>query len=90
MNLDQIIIWLIVGALAGSLAGWLVRGSRKGYGVTGNIVLGLVGAVIGGALFDLLKIDLGLGRLTINGEDLAAAFIGSLILLGIISYLRKS
>lgn len=89
MTLDQVLIWLIVGALAGSLAAWLVKGSRKGYGMVGNIIVGLIGAVIGGYVFDMLDVDLGLGQLTISAEDLVAAFVGSLILLAILSYLQK-
>jgi uncharacterized membrane protein YeaQ/YmgE (transglycosylase-associated protein family) len=44
-----ILSWLIVGAIAGWLAGMLVKGD-EGYGIVGHIVLGIVGAVIGGWL----------------------------------------
>jgi uncharacterized membrane protein YeaQ/YmgE (transglycosylase-associated protein family) len=47
--MDTIIIWLIVGLVAGLLASALVRGS--GYGLLGDIVLGIVGAFVGGWLF---------------------------------------
>jgi uncharacterized membrane protein YeaQ/YmgE (transglycosylase-associated protein family) len=89
MSFEQIIVWLIVGALAGSLAAWVIKGQKKGYGPIGNILIGLVGAVIGGYLFETFDIDLGLGALTVTGEDLVAAFIGSLLLLGVISYLQR-
>ncbi|MBN2304613.1 MAG: GlsB/YeaQ/YmgE family stress response membrane protein [Anaerolineae bacterium] len=89
MELDQLVIWLIIGALAGSLAGWLVRGDRRGFGALGNIVIGLIGAVIGGFVFDALDINLGLGEIRITAEDLVAAFVGSLILLQVLAFLRK-
>ena len=49
----NIIAWLILGAIAGYLAGFLVKGD-EGYGVIGHIVLGIVGALVGGFLASLL------------------------------------
>jgi uncharacterized membrane protein YeaQ/YmgE (transglycosylase-associated protein family) len=88
MTIEQLVVWLIIGALAGSLAGMVVTGSRKGYGPATNILLGLIGAVIGGYVFDKLNVDLGLGSITISFEEVAAAFVGSLILLALLSFLR--
>ncbi len=88
INLGQLIVWLIIGALAGWLAGILIKG-RKGYGLLGNILIGLIGALIGGVLFDLLNISLGLGALTFSLDDLVAAVVGSLILLGVIYFIRN-
>ena len=48
----SIIAWLVVGAIAGYLAGYLVKGD-EGMGVIGHIVLGIVGALIGGAGYAL-------------------------------------
>jgi uncharacterized membrane protein YeaQ/YmgE (transglycosylase-associated protein family) len=89
MTLDQLVVWLIIGALAGSLASMIVTGSRRGYGLASNILLGLIGAVIGGYVFDKLNVNLGLGSLTISGEDVVAAFVGSLILLALLSLLQR-
>ncbi len=89
LNIGQIIVWVIMGALAGSLAGILIKGQRKGFGLWGNLLVGLVGAVIGGLIFDLLNINLGLGAITFTGEDLVAAFVGSLLVLAIVAYLRR-
>ena len=47
MNAKTFIIWLIVGAVAGWLAGMVVKGG--GYGLIGNIIIGIVGGLIGGA-----------------------------------------
>jgi len=49
----NIIAWLILGAIAGYLAGFLVKGD-EGYGVIGHVVLGIVGALVGGFLASLL------------------------------------
>ncbi len=49
----NIIAWLILGAIAGYLAGFLVRGD-EGLGVIGHIVLGIVGALVGGFLATVL------------------------------------
>jgi uncharacterized membrane protein YeaQ/YmgE (transglycosylase-associated protein family) len=82
MTIDagQLIVWLIIGTLAGYLAGQVVRG--KGYGVLGNMLIGLVGAVIGGLLFELFDVEIsGLPTFTFSLTDLIVAFIGALILI---------
>jgi uncharacterized membrane protein YeaQ/YmgE (transglycosylase-associated protein family) len=90
INLDEVITWLIVGALAGSLAGMVVKGHRAGFGRVLNLVIGLVGALIGGFLFKLLHIDLGIvGQITITSEQVVASFIGALIFLALIWFVRK-
>ena len=90
MTIDQLVVWLIIGALAGSLAGMVVTRTRRGYGPATNILIGLIGAVIGGYIFDrLLNINLGLGALTISYDEVVAAFVGSLILLVVISFLQR-
>ena len=89
ISAGQLIIWLIIGGLAGSLAGWITTRSKRGFGRISNLIIGLIGAVIGGFLFDLLEIDLGLGELTLTAEDLIAAFVGSLILIAVIRMIRS-
>jgi uncharacterized membrane protein YeaQ/YmgE (transglycosylase-associated protein family) len=89
ISLGQIIIWLIVGALAGSFAGMIVKRQKTGFGRLGNLVVGLVGALIGGLLFNLLNIDLGLGNISISFEDLLSAFVGSLIFLALMGIMKR-
>lgn len=79
MVVGKIIIWLIIGAFTGTLVARLVTFSKEGLGFWINLALGMVGAVVGGFLFGLLGIDLGLGELKISFEDLISAFVGSLI-----------
>lgn len=82
MPIGKIIIWLILGALAGTLAGRLATFSKVGYGRSINLAIGMLGAVVGGFLFSLLQIDLGLDELQITVEDLISAFLGSLLCIG--------
>jgi uncharacterized membrane protein YeaQ/YmgE (transglycosylase-associated protein family) len=84
MTLEGIIILLIVGAVAGWLAGLVVKGI--GFGLVGNIVVGIVGAAIASWLFPYLGIRLGGG---IVGAIIAAA-IGAIILLVIIGLVKRS
>ena len=49
----NIIAWLVLGAIAGYIAGFLVKGDES-YGVIGHVVLGIVGALVGGFLASLL------------------------------------
>jgi uncharacterized membrane protein YeaQ/YmgE (transglycosylase-associated protein family) len=59
MGIESIIVWLIVGAIAGWLAGLVVEGA--GFGLIGNIVIGIIGAVVAGWLLPQLGISLGSG-----------------------------
>lgn len=90
MFIGKIIVWLIIGALSGTLAARLVTFSKEGLGWWTNLGIGMVGAVIGGFLFGLLGIDLGLGELKISFEDLISAFAGSLICVFVWWLIRKS
>ena len=81
--LGAIIVWLIVGGWAGTLAGRLVTFKKQGLGRWTNIGVGLIGALIGGGIFKVFNINLGLGDLKFTFEDLIAAFSGSLVFLAI-------
>lgn len=86
---DQVIVWFIVGAIAGSLAGLVAKRSKKGYGRFTNLGIGLVGALIGGFLFRILRIDLGLGSISVSLEDIVAAFVGAILLLIALRWFNK-
>jgi uncharacterized membrane protein YeaQ/YmgE (transglycosylase-associated protein family) len=79
----SLVIWLLVGLVAGLLASALLGGI--GYGLLGDVVVGMVGAVIGGWLFGALNI-----RIPVEGlpGTILVAFVGSLVLLGLIKALR--
>jgi uncharacterized membrane protein YeaQ/YmgE (transglycosylase-associated protein family) len=79
MNIGKLIAWLIVGALAGTLAGRLVTLRKEGLGRWTNVGIGLVGAIIGGFFFNLFNFNLGLGEVTFTLEDVIAAFAGSIV-----------
>ena len=79
MTIDKIIVWLIVGALAGTLAGRLLTFSKEGFGLWTNLFIGIVGALVGGFLFWLFGVNLGLGEIKVTVEDLISAFVGSLL-----------
>ena len=81
MNIGEIIVWIIVGGFAGTLAGRAVTLKKEGLGRWANFLVGMAGAVIGGMLFRLLRINLGLGELKVTFEDLIAAFVGSLLVI---------
>ena len=83
MEVNSIILMLIVGAIAGWLAGQIVRGF--GFGLLWNIVLGIVGAVIGGWLLTTL------GFIPFAGfiGSIVNATIGAVILLVIVGFIRR-
>ncbi|MBV9298754.1 MAG: GlsB/YeaQ/YmgE family stress response membrane protein [Verrucomicrobia bacterium] len=81
MNIGQIIVWIIIGGFAGTLAGRAVTFKKEGLGRWANLLVGMIGAMIGGELFKLFRIDFGLGELKVTFEDLIAAFLGSLLVI---------
>ena len=82
MPVETLIVWLVVGAIAGWLAGVVVKG--HGFGVVGNIVVGIVGAFLAGWLLP----GLGLGLSGIAGAIIYAA-IGAIILLLLIGLIKR-
>ena len=89
-TIGELIVWLMVGALAGSVTGMLVKRQREGFGRLSNLGVGLSGALIGGLLFNLFRIDLGLAEVSISLEDLIAALVGSLLFLGAVRLIRRT
>ena len=83
MTVESIVIWLIVGAIAGGLAGQVVKGS--GYGLIGDIIVGIIGAVIAGWLLPRLGIYIGGGFIA----AIIDAFIGAVILLIVLRLVRR-
>jgi uncharacterized membrane protein YeaQ/YmgE (transglycosylase-associated protein family) len=79
----SLLIFLLVGAIAGWLAGLIVRGF--GFGLIGNIVVGIIGALVAGYLFPRLGIGLPGGMI---GEILSAV-VGAVIVLVIIGLIRR-
>jgi uncharacterized membrane protein YeaQ/YmgE (transglycosylase-associated protein family) len=84
MGIESIIVWLIVGAIAGWLAGLVVRGG--GFGLLGNIVVGIIGAVVAGWLLPRLGINLGTGIIS----AIINSAIGGIIILVILSLIRRA
>ena len=79
----ELLYFLLVGAAAGWLGGQIMKGS--GFGLLGNIVVGIIGGVIGGWVFDFLNISAGGG---LTGSIITAA-AGAIILLWIAKMVKK-
>ena len=84
MPVETILIWLVVGAVAGWLAGVIVKGG--GFGLLGDIVVGIVGAFAGGWLLPRLGVHLGAGMVAI----IASATIGAVVLLLLLRVIRRA
>ncbi len=78
------LVWiLLIGAIAGYLAGMIMKGG--GYGLVGNIIIGIVGSVIGGYLLGMLGVSLGGGL----AGTIITAVIGAVVLLAIARMIKK-
>ena len=84
MDVQALIIWLIVGAIAGWLAGMVVKGG--GYGLIGDIVIGIIGALIAGWLLPQIGFVIGGGIIA----AIINAFIGAVILLLILRLIKRA
>lgn len=80
---ESLLGFLIIGAIAGWLAGKLMQGG--GFGILGNIVVGVLGAVIGGFIFGLVGITSG-GLI----GSLVTAVVGAAILLFLVDLIKKN
>jgi uncharacterized membrane protein YeaQ/YmgE (transglycosylase-associated protein family) len=87
MSIESILIWIVLGAIAGWLAGVLVRGF--GLGLLGNIAVGIFGVFIGGWLAG----ELGISGAAVGGFSLASivtAMIGAVLLLVLLRLVRRA
>jgi uncharacterized membrane protein YeaQ/YmgE (transglycosylase-associated protein family) len=78
----HIILFLLIGIAAGWLAGQLVKG--RGFGLVENLIIGVIGALIGGFVFGALNVNVG-GLL----GQLIAATVGAIILLYLLKLIRR-
>jgi uncharacterized membrane protein YeaQ/YmgE (transglycosylase-associated protein family) len=83
VGMEPLVILIIVGLIAGWLAGLITQGG--GFGVVGNIIIGILGAFIGFYLLSYLNVSIAPGRV---GEILTAT-LGAVILLFIVGLLRR-
>lgn len=80
----EIVYFLLIGGIAGWLAGLFMKG--RGFGILGNIVVGVIGALLGGFLFRLLG-------LSSDGSligTLVVSFVGAVVLLVLAGFLKKA
>lgn len=83
MDVTGLIIFLIIGAIAGWLAGAIMKGGK--FGLIGNIIIGIIGSVIGGSVFGFLGISAG-GLI----GSIVTATAGAILLLYVVRLIKKS
>ncbi len=84
MDATGLIIFLLIGAAAGWIAGKLMKGG--GFGLIGNIIVGIVGAFLGGWLLKALNVSFGAGHLS----TLVTAVIGAIVLLFVVGLIKRA
>lgn len=87
----EIITWVIIGLLSGWGAGAILNRSRRGFGLLGNLLLGLVGAFVGGILFNLLNISI-LPQVSISIDDLISGLVGAVVvvlIVRLVNYIQR-
>jgi uncharacterized membrane protein YeaQ/YmgE (transglycosylase-associated protein family) len=84
MTLNSIIVWVIVGGVAGTIADWLVSGVRLG--CLGTVIVDIIGAFVGAWLLGMLNVSIGSGLV----NDIVTASIGATVLLLGVRILRRA
>ncbi|MCP4071418.1 MAG: GlsB/YeaQ/YmgE family stress response membrane protein [Hyphomicrobiales bacterium] len=84
MGIESLVVFILVGAVAGWLAGMIVKGF--GYGLLGNIVVGIIGAFIAGMVFPSVGLSLGTGIVA----AIIHSTIGAVILLFLIKLVKNN
>lgn len=84
MTVETLLVWIIIGAIAGWLAGLIVRGF--GFGLVGNIIIGIVGAFLGGWLLGMLGVSVGSGII----NSIFSAFVGAVVLLVLVRVIKRA
>jgi len=82
MEIGALLVFLLIGAVAGWLAGKVMKGG--GFGLPGNIVVGVIGAIVGGMLFDVL----GISTHGLLGAIITAT-VGAMVLLYLVRLLKR-
>lgn len=83
IDTHSLIIWLVVGAVAGWLAGTVVKGG--GFGLVGDIVVGILGAFVGGWLAGVLHVQVGTGLIS----AILTATAGAIVLIALVRLIRR-
>jgi uncharacterized membrane protein YeaQ/YmgE (transglycosylase-associated protein family) len=83
IDLQSLIVWLLIGAIAGWLAGQIMKGG--GFGLVGDIIVGIVGAFIAGILFP--RLGFAFGNPLVG--SIIAAVVGACLLLFIMRLVRR-
>ncbi|HEX5958636.1 MAG TPA: GlsB/YeaQ/YmgE family stress response membrane protein [Hyphomicrobiaceae bacterium] len=85
MDVQSLIVWLVIGAIAGWLAGQIMTGG--GFGLVGNIIVGIIGAAVAGWLFPYLGLSF-FGNPLVGA--IVNALIGSIIVLFVLGLLKRA
>ena len=86
MSTETLLIWLVVGVVAGFLAGVVVKG--YGFGLVGNLVVGVVGAFLAGFLLPAVGVSFSVVNPLVT--SIAYATIGAVVLLLLIGLVRRT
>jgi uncharacterized membrane protein YeaQ/YmgE (transglycosylase-associated protein family) len=84
IGIENLIVFLVIGLIAGWLAGQIMKGG--GYGIVGDLIVGIIGAVIGGWLWGALRLP-GIGPWWLT--DIIVATIGACILLFLLRLIKR-
>jgi len=86
---DEIVAWVIMGVLVGALAGMMTTLKPTGLGKLGRLLLGLIGAALGGILVRVTRLDFGWGPVLIRYEELFFSFLGAVVLIVVARLVRS-
>lgn len=83
MSVASLLVWIIIGGVAGWLAGFVMKAR---FGLLGDIAVGIIGGFLGGFILNALDVNAGVTGL--NPISLFTAFVGAVVFLGILRLIR--
>ena len=89
MSIVSLVAWLVIGGVAGWLASMVMK-TNAAQGTVLDIIVGIVGAFIGGAVLQFFGVGSGAEITGFNLPSLITAFIGAVILLGLLRLIRRA
>ena len=89
ITVDEMVSWLIIGLLVGSIASAVYLKRPRGFGLFGNLLIGLGGAFVAGLVTEFIGIDFSWGQIVLGVDEIIFAMAGSIAVLYALNFLRN-
>jgi uncharacterized membrane protein YeaQ/YmgE (transglycosylase-associated protein family) len=89
ITIDEMASWLLIGLLVGTIASAIYLKRSKGFGLFGNLLIGLAGAFVAGLVTELIGLDFNWGQIVLGVDELIFAMAGAIAVLFALTFLKN-